>query len=260
MGATLKSHGLLFQNKKLDKGYVLNTPSPTERGELEVLTAINSYILKIGTPITLKIGSFTLKNVYGANKVEGTPKADISLVCYNSSKKRFEDCFYLSHKMGAGAEGFQQYSGITEKADGRKTGSISKDSEVIEFLRTISKLQDSITVAKERYYRRIKNRNLIAKAIYGPEFGASDYGLDNIHAIAQGKAIMKAMGSIHTLTFSHEICFNPDVSTFQSGEYTTIIGARYTSGRNYEVDGKTYSGARILIMPKRLIGGNAKEV
>jgi hypothetical protein len=260
MGATLKSHGLLFQNKKLDKSYVLNTPSPTERGELEVITAINSYILKIGTPITLKIGSFLLKNVYGANKVEGTPKADISLVCYNSSKKKFEDCFYLSHKMGEGADGFQQYSGITEKADGKKNGSISKDSEVIEFLRSISKLQDSITVAKERYYRIIENKSLIAKSIYGPEFGSSNYGLDNIHAIAQGKAILRLSGSTHTLTFSHEVCFNPDVSTFKSGEYTAIIGARYTRGRNYEVDGKTYSGARILIMPKRLIGGKAKEI
>jgi hypothetical protein len=45
-----------------------------------------------------------------------------------------------------------------------------------------------------------------------------------------------------------------------SGDYTTIIAARYTSGRNYESEGKTYSSVRVLIMPKRLIGSKAKEI
>ena len=45
-----------------------------------------------------------------------------------------------------------------------------------------------------------------------------------------------------------------------AGDYTTIIAARYTSGRNYESEGKTYSGVRVLIMPKKLIGSKAKEI
>jgi hypothetical protein len=260
MAASEKIHGLLFRHRALDKTYKLNAPSPTERGELDVLQSINGYITKVGTPITITIGKHTFEDVYGANKIEGTPKADIALVSYNKKSKRFESVCYISHKMGTNASGFQQYSGITPKADGKKRGAISQDKTVTEFLRSIVKLHDIIVNTKARFYRVIKDTTLIGKSIYGPQFGEMKYSEDNIHLIGQGTVILTKHGKVHTLRFSAHQNFNKDVNAFRQGDYTTIIGARYSSGRNYEVDGKTYSGVRVLIMPRRLIGGNAKEI
>lgn len=255
-----KIHGLLQDNISLDKSYKLNTPSPTERGEADVMSDINGYIKKIGKPIDIKVGSMTFDNIYGINKVEGTPKADLALVSYNERSKKFEDVCFISHKMGRGAEGFQQYSGITPKADGAKRGSISEDKSVTSFLKDLTKVHNSIVKDKKRYYRVVDDNKLIGKAVYGPEYGTKNYGIDNIHFIAQGNASFTKSGKVHVLKFSSAIEFNPDVKEFKKGEYTAIIGARYTSGRNYEVNGKTYSGVRVLIMPKRLIGGKAEEI
>jgi hypothetical protein len=260
MAGSAKVHGLLYKFKSLDNSYVLNLPTPTERGELAVLQQINGYISKIGSPITIVTGKHTFKEIYGANKVEGTPKADIALVTYDGKLKKFVDVCFISHKMGKDAGAFQQYSGITDKADGRKPGSISKDKTVIEFLRAISKIQKIIVEKKERFYRIIKDKKLIGKAIYGPEFGTSQYNIDNIHVIGQGDAKLTKNGNKHILDFTTHASYNPDVSEFMERDYTAIIAARYTAGRNYQVDGKTYSGARILILPRKVIGGKAKEI
>jgi hypothetical protein len=260
MAGSAKVHGLLHKFKDLDKSYALNSPTPTERGELAVLQQINGYISKIGSPITIVAGKHTFVDIYGANKVEGTPKADIALVTYDGKKKKFVDVCFISHKMGRDASGFQQYSGITTKADGDKSGSISKDSNVVDFLKTLSKFHSAVVDAKERFMRVVKDKALIGKAVYGPQFGETKYGIDNIHLIGQGDVEFVASGKKHKLDFTAHVSYNPDVKEFMSGDYTTIIAARYTSGRNYESEGKTYSSVRVLIMPKRLIGSKAKEI
>lgn len=260
MAGSAKVHGLLYKMKDLDKSYTLNSPTPTERGELDVLMQINGYIAKIGSPITVVAGKHTFKDVYGANKVEGTPKADIALVTYDAKKKKFVDTCFISHKMGKDASGFQQYSGITTKADGEKSGSISKDKGVVAFLKTLTGYHKSIVDGKERFCRTIKDKSLIGKAVYGPLFGSSKFGIDNIHLIGQGDVKFTKSGTKHKMEFTAHASYNPDVKEFMKDDYTAIIGARYSSGRNYESGGKTYSGVRVLIMPKRLIGSKAKEI
>lgn len=260
MSGTKKIHGLLFIQHKLDTTYVLNVPSPTERGELDVMTDINAYIAKVGEPITVKVGDLTFHNVYGANKMEGTPKADIALVGFNKIKNKFEDVCFISHKLGKDASDFQQYSGITWKADGDKPGSITKNKSILAFLKSIVPVHKSLTVDKQRYYTVISDKNLVGKAVYGPEYGQLQHGLNNIHCIGQGDAVMSKDGKSHRLTFSAGAEFNPDVHKFMHGDYTAIIGARYSDGRNFESEGKSYSGVRVLIMPKKLIGNTAKLI
>ena len=260
MPGSAKVHGLLYKLKDLDKSYTLNSPTPTERGELDVLMQINGYITKIGKPITILAGKHTFKDVYGANKVDGTPKADIALVTYDAKKKKFIDVCFISHKMGKDASGFQQYSGITTKADGVKRGSISKDKNVVAFLQSLTGFHSAVVQAKERFCRTIKDKNLIGKAVYGPLFGSTTYGIDNIHLIGQGDIKFSKLGEKHKLDFTAHASYNPDVKEFMKSDYTAIIGARYSSGRNYESGGKTYSDVRVLIMPKRLIGSKAKEI
>ena len=249
MAGSASVHGLLYENKNLDKRYALNSPSPTEGGELAVLKKINGYIMQQGGPIDITVGKHKFKSVCGANKVDGTPKADIALVCYDKKTGKFYDACFISHKMGRDASGFQQYSGITPKADGARNGSISRDKNVVEFLKTLSKLHESVVKQKQRYYTVVEDKDLIGKSIYGPLFGSSSFGVDNIHLIGQGDPVFRKNGKEHTLIFTAHMSLNPDVSAFKKQDYTTIIGARYSSGRNYEVNGKTYSGCRVLIMP-----------
>lgn len=260
MPGSAKVHGLLYKMKDLDKSYKLNSPSPTERGELAVLQQINGYISKEGKPITVVAGKHTFQNIYGANKVEGTPKADIALVTYDAKSKKFVDVCFISHKMGSSAADYQQYSGITDKADGANPGSISQDEFVISFLRTLTGYHDAVVKTKQRYYRVITDKKLIGKAIYGPFFGSRKFGIDNIHLIGQGDAKFTKKSGKYYLDFSGHVSYNPNVTDFMKGDYTAIIGARYTAGRNYQVDNKTYSGARILIMPKKLLGSKAIEI
>ena len=260
MPGTLKTHGLLYKYKSLDKSYTLNSPSPTERGELKVLKDINSYIVNQKGPIKVKIGKFIFENIFGANKVSGTPKADIALVSYNEQAKKFVDVAFISHKMGQDAGGFQQYSGITPKADGTKTGAISNDKTVQKFLTELTVVHKTIVNKKIRYFRKIKDDSLIGKSIYGPLFGSKTYGVDNIHVIGQGDIELTKERTHHTLKFSTAMSVNPDVSEFKSDDYTAIIGARFSNGRNYEVNNKTYKNVRVLIMPKKLIGSKAVEI
>ncbi len=260
MPGTDKTHGLLYKFRDLDKSYVLNSPTPTERGELAVLQQINGYISKIGSPITVVAGRHTFKEIYGANKISGTPKADIALVTYDGKKKKFVDVCFISHKMGRDASGFQQYSGISTKADGKKAGSISNDKTLVDFLKTLTGFHGAIVNGKERFYRSIKDKNLIGKAVYGPQFGESKFGIDNIHLIGQGDVTFSFTGGKHRMNFSAHASYNPDVKEFMKDDYTSILGARYSSGRNYESGGKIYNNVRVLIMPKRLIGSKAKEI
>lgn len=260
MAGSAKVHGLLHKFKDLDKSYALNSPTPTERGELAVLQQINGYIAKIGAPITVVAGKHVFKDIYGANKVEGTPKADIALVTYDAKTKKFVDVCFISHKMGKDASGFQQYSGITTKADGMKAGSISKDKTLVAFLKKLTSFHSAVVDGKERFYTVIKDKTLIGKAVYGPQFGEKKYGIDNIHLIGQGDVKFTKTGDKHKMDFTAHASYNPDVKEFMKNDYTSIIGARYSSGRNYESGGKTYSNVRVLIMPKRLIGSKAKEI
>ena len=112
MSGSARIHGLLYKSKKLNPSYKLYSPTTAERGELQVLQQINGFINKIGKPIDVLVGTRTFKDIYGANKINGTPKADIALVTYNTRTKKFEEVCFISHKMGRDATGFRHIANI----------------------------------------------------------------------------------------------------------------------------------------------------
>ena len=254
-------HGLLYRMHHLDASYKLYTPTAAERGEYMVLQDINQYIAHLETPITMNVNGKLLHNIYGANKVDGTPKADIALVAYNAQRKKFEEVYYLSHKLGNDASGFQQYGGITPDADGKMPGSISEHPEVLEFLARLAEVHDRVLNNRERFYMNIQDDVLIGRAVYGPEFPRGVYTLDNIQMIAQGNPVLRPQGAMHSLTFSAAASsFSPDISHFKSGPYQAVLGATYRTGRRFTSNGKNYADVRVSIMPIKLLGGNAKNI
>lgn len=267
-----KVHGLLNEYVlQYHLPYKLNSPSPTERGETAVLSAVNEWCLNHGRLVTVRIGRRLIPHVIGINKIEGTPKADLALVSYDEGTKRLTNSYFLSHKMGLRAADFQQYCGITPKADGKRGGSISKDRTVTAFLREIAKpgIYRKVVEKKERFYRVVKDATLVGKAVYGPEYGAGTFGEDNIHGIAQGEPyfewVNKTPGPGKEMTVALEFSAglvhpNGDTAPFMRGGYQAIIGARYTEGRNFQVDGKNYNNIRVLILPIVVLGGNAQVI
>ena len=221
-----KIHGLLEVYHKLDPTYKLYVPTTTETGELAVITDLNDQLNKLKHPIEVRVGNKTFKNIYGVNKVVGTPKADIALVTYNETSGKFENVCFISHKMGTSAKDFQQYSGITTKADGEKSGSISRDPFVMKFLSDLTAVHKDIVMKKQRYHRIIKSDSLIGKSVFGPKYGSKIYDEDNIHIIGQGDANFVKNGSTYKLKFSVDSKYNGDVSHFKTGGYTAIIAGR----------------------------------
>jgi len=219
------------------------------------MEVLNTGFYQIGKPVDVKFGKFTFKNIIGVNKIEGTPKADVALVSAHGNT--LTNVCFISHKMGQAAKDFQQYSGITDKADGKKSGSISKDNEVQTFLKNIAQpdIYKKITKDKLRFYQEVKSKTLIGKAVYGPEFGSTKFGVDNIHGIGQGTPVLKKSGTnTYVLTFSAGAHYNGDTQPFLSGTYKAVIGGRYTAGRNFMVNSKNYTDVRVLILPLVVLG------
>jgi len=261
MAGTKAVHGLLWCYVTQKKSpYILHVPSSTEAGELAVLKTLNAEFMKICKPITVKLGKYTFKNVVGINKIAGVPKADVALVAWKD--KKLQNVAFISHKMGATARDFQQYSGATPVADGKKQGSISKHPAVIKFLEAVSQPgpYERITQGKERFYHKIVSGPLIGRAVYGPFYvkGSTNFGEDNIHVIGQGTPRLTKTGASYNLSFSGGIHSNGDTNPFLTGDYKAVIGARYTSGRTFTARGQICRNVRIMILPLVVLGGKSQ--
>ena len=254
-----QTHGFLYESKALDKSYRLYTPGAFETGETDVIKYINDYIKWVGEPIKLKVGKTVLENVYGVNKVNGTPKADISFVSYDPDRKKFEDAAFISHKMGSSATAFLRYGGISAKADGNNHGIISRHKEVLSFLKDLSAAHKLVTDEKGRLFRPITDKSLIAAAVYGPARGSS-YNENNVNAVCQGHPIIRKYASGYVLSFTAGISENSDITKFNSGDYAAILEARPETNSSYEYGGKRYSGIRVSIAPKAVTGKTSQRI
>lgn len=161
------------------------------------------------------------------------------------------DAIYISHKKAGGANAFQQYGGISKQA-GEK---IQTHPEVESFLRAVAQniTQDKLNTAMYSY---VKDDLLINLSVFGSEYGARSFGIDNVTIIGQGEAILKALPKYDNrfeLDFSDHLVHNGDAAEFKRGDYTAVLGATFRAGRGFEVDGFKYKGARIGIYPKKLI-------
>lgn len=199
----MTSHGLLnVITATSDKDYKLNSPTQSERGEQEWMNGVNSAISKFGKPMDISIGSMIYKNIYGVNKVAGTPKADLVLVTLNSRGK-LEDSCYISHKMGSLAKHFGQWSGMSANAG----SSIASDPEVKAFVKFVQSWTKSVPgwtkVSGFTLIKKITGKKLKMRAVYGPDFGSGSTGVDNVDMLLQGPPQIRVMAQKLTIEQSH---------------------------------------------------------
>jgi hypothetical protein len=196
----------------------------------------------------------------GARTNKGTPKSDFTII-----DSRGRNICYISHKAAGGAKAYQQYSGISRTAGEQ----ISKHNLVKKSLKGFSQKHSQIVNEKKRYKYEIpfttNGKELMNYAIYGPDYGQRNFGINNVNFIAQGKPtlleyekkksdspILNKYGHIYELIFSDGLSINGDLNHFKTTGYKPHILARYTAGRKFLIETTEYRGVRILIAPDAL--------
>lgn len=223
--------------------------------------AIKSY----KTPITLQIKKgtsvfFELKNAVGAKfcanvgakTVSGTPKADFGIV---DPKNRMK--IFISHKKAGGPKAFQQYSGVSRSAGVK----INQHRETQNFMRKVVAYMDTDhdkLINPVMSY--LKDVSLINMAIFGPNYKRNSKAFDEEHVvvIGQGNPILKREKKrfVFSLEWSEHWAVSGETKKF-SGPLTPVFLATFRAGRKFEIDGVTYTGARIMIAPLALAQGRS---
>jgi len=243
--STVKDESLALDN--LDK--LIKTMDDTGKG-ITIVVKHNNRI------------HYRFENCTGAKTNAGTPKSDFYI--HNSG---FKPVCQISHKKAGGPSAYQQYVSIT----GIKNDVINQHPIVKSALRTFSQFHNDVVKNHKRFFIKLspndrKTIELVKYAIYGPEYGKSQYGVDNIHLIGQGDPVLTRIRdpkcTMYELTFTDKISISGDLSKFfKSGSgYEPIILMRYSNGRQYISDNETYTGARVLICPTKLKSGTAQEL
>lgn len=251
-GTTSKTNniefGLLreFQTKKIvTRPYTLNAPSPKEPDEAKFINEVNKYIKQIGKPIDIKINNKTYKNICGANKVHGTPKADIVLVQFVDGSS-LKEVTFISHKKEGGAAAFQQYGGLSADAG----VIISQDPLVLKFLSDLATFVKAKTGKYEgasglSVYRYVPNtsagKSLVARSLFGPDWQPNKYGYDSVHCIAQGAPTFTKSGQAYELKAEAIHPPSPDWALkSNTDDFRAVFAATFRDGRKFvaRVNGK----------------------
>jgi len=229
--------------------------------EKQVVNYINNYIKKNKAPINIVLDGVTYKMIAGAIQVDSAikraggvtsdPKADIIL--YVDKKKLFDskNNIYISHKKAGGPEVFQQYGGITEKAGNE----IYNHKEVQDFLMNTAKFVDDKKGLIKPLMRKVKDKTLICKSIFGPDYtkNGKNFGLQHVNLIGQGMPTLTPTKKLNTykLSFNH-MSLSGDLSKFTQ-RYTPVFGATFRRKRGFKYKNVQYTGVRVGIYPKALV-------
>lgn len=180
------------------------------------LSHLLDQIEEAGGKVDIKIGDKIYKNITIGNKPTGSPKADFIL--HSDDNKA---SIFISHKDGNSAKDFQQYGGVSE---------FKTNPEVLSFVEKIKEEIGGVEMIRGGGFKHeIKDENLMLKSIYGINYGASEFGINNIQMLAQGKMnLVKIDDNTYTLKSNHDL-INGEIPT---GGYTPYLMATFRNGRN----------------------------
>lgn len=181
--------------------------------EKEAQKSLNEQIKKHKS-VDIIMPHRTLKNITSCGVLQGNRKQDFGLF-QGSELKGF-----ISYKAGTSQKCFNGYGGITPKI-------IQMHPEVQDFVKTIKEITQGELNIGESYMRVVQEPFLQNLSVYGKDFG-KDYGEDNVDVILQGNIELKETqnGFILDSNMTH---WNQELL---EGEYTPVLGQRYTSDRN----------------------------
>lgn len=182
-----------------------------------------------------------IHHITGAEKVKGTPKADFRLT------DKHGDHVYISHKDGKDVTDYQQFGGALEH---KHTAAFKALDHHIKH-DNAGDMKNSKGTSAVRLDRSNKEDNqILHKAAFGADHG-KEHGINNVHAILQGKVgLKKNADGTHSMDAHHVIS-----NTGGKGELPKHIGgflsARVANGRS---DGG-HKNTRLGVIPTNIETG-----
>ena len=197
----------------------------------ESLTKIKE---KLGSDfVNLQIG----KNTYQVVNVEstpGTPKSDFHFRDINGNMVGF-----VSHKDGNSPSAIQQWGGISERGE----PILAAHPETKAFVETLRAMYPDGIPPATTVARKIQDRNLRMKAVYGNQYTANaKSSTQNVDILLQGNVSIQPVGNRYKLTAPINHNSGEDIV----GQNEPVFMAIYKGDRsNYGI-----KGARLVISAK----------
>lgn len=187
--------------------------------------------------INLKIGTDTVRNVVDVQKVKGDRvKADFVIIDDTG-----EPVYWISHKDGTNALGFQQYGGLTDFVNYPGIGKALEK-------KLLARYPDGQIPKTTRVSFELKNPEVGLLSMYGRDYGSDQSGENNVNVILQGELILEGSGQKYTLLCSHifEAGELPDVND----PYYPVLVLTYRNSRPFVVGNTSFMGGRVGVYPR----------
>lgn len=212
---------------------------------------LNKILKKEGIPyIKIRINGRTVKcaqMVKTEGKYKGRePKSDMTLV-----DETGKSVAYISHKAGRTAKDYQQYGGLSYPQ-------YESNKDIKSFMTAVLKERPDGLQSGDSFYRPVKDKTLVAEAMYGPEYSSNkpsisnvdEFHLGNMDLIGKGQGPYK-IESVHKGT-------NGEMPT---GEFEAVFFIRFQARRgDARAGGVTVPNARVGIFPKAKTSSTSKKI
>lgn len=189
--------------------------------------------------INLKIGSRTA-HVSDVVTTPGFPKSDFHFI-----DEKDKEVFWISHKKGSRAKDFQQYGGMVELSDMKEVNAFAND--------IIKLFPDKKFPMKTAYARKVMDRTVIMRTLYGKDFtGSTGTSRQNIDVLHQGFINIVQRGNYYELTSNHVQLHG----SMPSGDYEPWYYVRPEQAKNQF----GITGARFFIVARQTALSNRNTV
>jgi hypothetical protein len=173
------------------------------------------------------------------------PKSDFTLVNVQGDPQA-----YISHKAGRTAKDYQQYGGLSSKR-------YARNKDVESFMKDVAAVRPNGLQSGDSFYRKIKDKQLVFEAIYGPEYGGAP-SISNVDEFHLGNMSLVGTGAgPYKITSTHKGT-NGD---FPKGEFEAYFFIRYQARRgDARAAGQVVKNARVGIFPKAKLSRTSKKI
>lgn len=215
---------------------------------------LNKILQREGVPqIKLRLNGRTVMCA-AMVKTEGKyggyePKSDMTIV-----DDKGKPVAFISHKAGSTAKHYQQYGGLSDKALPTK---YRNNRDIKKFMQDVAKERPDGLRSGDSFYRPIKDKNLIAMMMYGPEYGKGPT-ISNVDEFHLGNMILKGKGEgPYTITSNHKGT-NGEIP---KGQFEAVLFIRFQARRgDARSAGETVKNARVGVFPLAKISSTTKRI
>ena len=256
-----------------DSNKVKTESDNTEAAEGEQIALTKTKLkalLKESNQIKIKVGN----KEYTIDKFEQVSTRSKSDAYFSFQRKPL---IYISLKKGKAAGDFQQYGGLMDL--GIRGDNYAEFPDIIEFRSHIDNMFSAFGLKKKNgkydfndlkvgsYFGFfLSNSTTACKAIFGADFGSTNFGLDNCHATIDGDLNFKRVGrqlSTYALDGEYHITLNPytysnRVGIFKPDDiYKPVLFVQKSESQGLNQLG--YLNARFNIWPNNKVATKGRE-